>query len=668
VRLVLVDNLLIPERGDLSSLDVHPHLGLISLAAVAEAAGHEVEVFDPKWHVTRGGLDYDGTLYRRAAERIAESRPDAVGFTTLGCSFIFTLNVARHLEHLLPGAPILLGGPHATILHREMLAEFEVFDVVVRHEAEDTLLLVLEALGGGRGFEGISGVSWRSGGAVKANPGAPAIEDLDRLPMPAYERYPIAELGLDNLRIDAGRGCPFHCTFCSTASFFGRNYRLKSPQRLVGELDALHERYGFTDFKLNHDLFTVNRKKVLAFCEAVAGRGYTWGVSARVDCVDEALLEAMWGAGCRGIYFGIETGSRRMQKVVQKRLDLDLVEPTLDVTERLGMRTIVSFITGYPEESPEDQDATLDLLGGCFRRDRELFTTQLHMLTPEPGTQYYETLGDRLLYDGYLTDFNAALLAAGDEATVTAHPEIFVTYHHYPTEMPREDHVFAVDAYRILRKAGHTILTYACKLYGGRFSVLVGRLRDHARRQGWGAVDVPRVLEFLAAEHGEAHHVVSLFRYALVTEAARKVAPTVPDPASPDARLESSRPYRLGAGVYLFRRLHDCSRLIEKISSSVNGHLLDEAEVGELGCYMVIGRGTRDGAMDNYALTTESHAVLSLFESPCSFEDVCRVLAPLTGGEAPEPEFFEDLIGQGILVPAAPAEPAVAPGAAAASR
>lgn len=660
MRLVFVDNLLVPERGDLASLDVQPHLGLISLGAVAEAAGHSVEVFDPKWHIRFGDLDYDAGLYPRAARRIADHRPDAVGFTTLGCSFIFTLNVARHLRRLLPGVPLLLGGPHATILHRQILSAFGEFDVVVRYEAEETLLPVLDALGGDRGLEGIPGVSWRSNGEVVANPGEPSVLDLDSLPIPSYERYPIGELGLDNLRVDAGRGCPFHCTFCSTASFFGRNYRLKSPERLVRELDTLHARWGFTDFKLNHDLFTVSRKKVLAFCEAVAGRGYTWGVSARVDCVDEELLETMWEAGCRGIYFGIETGSRRMQKVVQKRLDLDLLEPTLDVTERLGMRTIVSFITGYPEELPEDQDATLDLLGGCFRRDRELFTTQLHMLTPEPGTRYYAALGGELRYDGYLTDFNAALLAEGDEATVTAHPEIFVTYHHYPTEMPREDHVFAVDAYRILRKAGHTILTYAFKLYEGRFSVLIGRLREWARRHGRGEpVDVPLVLDFLAAEHGEAHHLVSLFRYALVTEAARKVAPSVPDPGSADARLDPARPYRLGSGVYLFRRLHDCAILIDRIGRLSNGRLLEDAETGEPGCFMVVGRGTRDGAMDNYALPPETHAVLSLFERPCSYRDVCRLLAPLTGGEAPEPEFFESLIGQGILVPAA-APPAAA--------
>ena len=92
-------------------------------------------------------------------------------------------------------------------------------------------------------------------------------------------------------------------------------------------------------------------------CHAMLERNYTWSCSARVDCVDPELLELMWEAGCRDIYFGIEAGSARMQAISRKRLDLDLVEPTLDVTSRLRIRTVTSFITGYPEEEKEDRTA-----------------------------------------------------------------------------------------------------------------------------------------------------------------------------------------------------------------------------------------------------------------------------------------------------------------------
>src|SRR5215470_8262627 len=367
MRITLVDNLVMPEEHSLELLDVHPHLGLLSLAAVAERDGHVVQIYDPKRLIRSGALSYDETIYDRAAQSLLSQRPDVVGFTSLGCSFLFALNVAARLKRQQPTLPILLGGPHATMLHREILERCTQFDVIVRYEADEIFPAVLANLET-RDFAGIPGLSWRvNNSELKFNQGAPKVENLDTLPLLNYDYYPVADLDLDLLRVEAGRGCPFMCTFCSTASFFQRSFRLKSATRLVDELDRLHEHFGFSDFKLDHDLFTVNRRKILEFCEAVKGRSYRWRASARIDCVDEELLRKMAEAGCVGLYFGIETGSARMQQVTRKHLDLSLVAPTLAVAEHLGIETTASFITGYPEELEQDQAATLDMLGRCFR-------------------------------------------------------------------------------------------------------------------------------------------------------------------------------------------------------------------------------------------------------------------------------------------------------------
>src|SRR5713226_5844454 len=348
MKVLLVDNLVMPEEGSLALLDVHPHLGLLALAAVAEADGHTVQIYDPKRLIKSGRLAYDSTLYERAALGVLAERPQAVGFTALGCSFLFAINVAALIKRREPDLPILLGGPHATMLHRQILERFQQFDIIVRYEADEIFPAVLANLER-RDFEGIAGLSWRGSSALELhfNPGSPKVEDLDRLPIVNYDHYPIADLGLDLLRIEAGRGCPFMCSFCSTASFCQRSFRLKTAARLVTELDRLHDRYGFSDFKLDHDLFTVNKRKILEFCEAVKGRAYRWRASARVDCVDAELLRKMAEAGCVGLYFGIETGSERMQQIAKKRLDLKLVEPMLAVAEDLGIETTASFITGY---------------------------------------------------------------------------------------------------------------------------------------------------------------------------------------------------------------------------------------------------------------------------------------------------------------------------------
>ncbi len=221
MKVLLVDNLVMPEEGSLDLLDVHPHLGLLSLAAVAEADGHTVQIYDPKRLIKWGKLPYDSTLYERAALELLAERPDTVGFTALGCSFLFALNVAALIKRQEPDLPILLGGPHATMLHRQILARFGQFDIIVRYEADESFPAVLANLEQ-RNFQEISGLSWRGSNALGPhfNEGSPKVEDLDRLPLVNYDHYPISDLGLDLLRIEAGRGCPFMCTFCSTASFF----------------------------------------------------------------------------------------------------------------------------------------------------------------------------------------------------------------------------------------------------------------------------------------------------------------------------------------------------------------------------------------------------------------------------------------------------------------
>jgi radical SAM superfamily enzyme YgiQ (UPF0313 family) len=646
MRVLLVDNLVMPEEGSLTLLDVHPHLGLLSLAAVAETDGHTMRIYDPKRLIKWGKLPYDSTLYERAAEELLAWRPDAVGFTALGCSFLFALNVAALLKRREPDLPILLGGPHATMLHRQILERFTQFDIIVRHEADEIFPAVLANLER-RSFHDISGMSWRGSGALGLhfNEGKPIVTDLDRLPVLNYDHYPVADLELDLLRIEAGRGCPFMCTFCSTASFFQRSFRLKSAARLVSELDRLHVQYGFSDFKLDHDLFTVNRRKILEFCEAVNGRGYRWRASARVDCVDEELLHKMAEAGCAGLYFGIETGSARMQQIAKKRLDLSLVEPMLDVAEHLGIETTASFITGYPEELEQDQADTLDLLGRCFSPS---CLPQLHMLAPEPGTPMFEQLGDKLEYDGYAGPYNAFLVGPGDEHLVTAHRDIFSTYHYYPAAMPRAHYMFAVEALDVLRRVGPIILKYTLRAYDGQLSRLIFALRHWAESNGRKLrPDAALVEEYISDTFGARHHLTSLFRYALC---ANESSPTehVSRKGSQPTAFDPHQPYQCGSHIRVLPDLHDCERLVELISHDADGsRLLDESEAGERGVYLMSVAG---GAAEGYRIDPGVEVMLGLFEHPRSCSEVAELLREIGGVPRIGASYFEPLVDAGILV------------------
>jgi len=156
LRLTLVDNFIMPERLNPDLFDVHPHLGLTSLAAVVQPEGHQVSIYDPKREIRFGRRPYNAGFYEQAAEDILNTRPDAVGFTTLGCSFLFTVRVAELIRRREPEIPILLGGPHATMLDRRILEAYEQFDIIVRYEAEQTLLPLLARLEN-RQFDGFQG-------------------------------------------------------------------------------------------------------------------------------------------------------------------------------------------------------------------------------------------------------------------------------------------------------------------------------------------------------------------------------------------------------------------------------------------------------------------------------------------------------------------------------
>ena len=652
MRLLLVDNLVMPEEGAVAYLDVHPHLGLLALAAAAESGGHQVQIYDPKRLIRSGALPYDETLYERVANELLAARPEAVGFTSLGCSFLFAISVAALLKRREADLPILLGGPHATMLHREILGRFLQFDIIVRHEADEIFLAVLDRLERRR-FDLIPGMSWRAStnrSALRFTDGKPKVEDLDRLPITSYDHYPVNDLGLALLRIEAGRGCPFSCTFCSTAGFFQRSFRLKSAERLVKELDILNARYGVTEFKLDHDMFTVNRRKVLEFCEAVAGRGYRWRASARVDCVDVPLLEKMAEAGCAGLYFGIETGSQRMQEICKKRLDLTLVEPILDAAEGMGIETTASFITGYPEETQQDQDDTLDMIGHCAQRASCL--PQLHILAPEPGTPMFEDHRSRIAYDGYGGPYNSGLLCVNDEQMVLDHPDIFQTYYYYPATLPRERYIFAVETVDLLRRVGQLVFMYAMRAFAGKVSLFLHTFHQFSDKHSPGSPPTAEMLHaFVVERFGARHHLVSLFRYGLCLRAQGEVA-RAPDnvPFEPDLL------YVVTADVTILADMHDCAVLLDRIRQLPDDEsMLTHADSDELGAYVIKGIGD---TATSFRVESAVVPILQMFAKPISSRMAARFLADAVGEHLFNFSVFEPLVSCGFLQVARDTPPA----------
>ena len=468
VSTVFVDNFYYHRTNQSFSIEVVPHLGLMTLATLLEQAGHRAEVFDPKILFGHGGFAVPDSRFLDAwAQALLDRKADIIGFTAYGRSLPYVIRVAERIKLAAPHQIVILGGPHATIVGDKVLREFDCLDLVVHFEAELIIADLVERLRDGRPVDDVPSLSYRRDGEVLTSAPLTSLPEMDEIPIPTLRFYPMEELRLAELSVEAGRGCPFACTFCSTANFFQRRYRLKSNRRMIAEMEALRERYSISIFNLNHDLFGLKKKSLREFCEMIRDRGFQWKCSMRSDTLDSEILEQLRRAGCQHIYFGIETGSPRLQKVIEKNLDLDATRLTLGRVVASNITCTVSFITGFPEETEVDQDLTLDMIGDLLRIDPRRIRPQLHLLSPEPGSTLSESATE-FLFDGIGPEADELI----DEELVRRHPDIFSVFYHYGTVTPRWRHILASSFVTfLLPELGYPLTTYICSnFFSGRLS------------------------------------------------------------------------------------------------------------------------------------------------------------------------------------------------------
>jgi radical SAM superfamily enzyme YgiQ (UPF0313 family) len=563
MKIVFVQNFLLDSSGLPSDDNLYPHLGLISLIAEIEKSRHVPSLYDPMLQLHRGQVFLDHSIYSDVAAQLLEREPTAVGFTALGCNFVAVVKIAREIKQRRPETLILLGGPHPTVLESQVMNKFADFDVLVRGEAEQTIVPLLDALEVHDDLSSVPGITYRDGSRLCRSTSDAGVMDVDRLSVAAFHFYPIHELKMRSMRVEAGRGCPFHCTFCSTATFFGRKYRVKSAGKLVSELKYLKNNYGITDFSLQHDLFTVNRRKVLEFCEEVRPCSFSWTCSARIDCVDSELLTEMARSGCRGIYFGVETGSSNLQELVKKRLDLTLLDPILRSARQLGVNVTTSFITGFPTENVSDLEATLNCLGSCLRISPTTTTLQLHLLTPEPGTALYEANKNQLLYDGHISDFNFPLLAADELELIRGNPDVFMNHHFYATKLPRKKVIRVTTVFPKLCALGGPLLKAILDLLETTLSGLICAILSRCGNCRISNEKVFKELLFLISQKKTDQRLIrQLLAFAFAHVRALESKKTTNGQVSNSA---ANRIICLAEGTTLLRNTFDIPNVLERL-------------------------------------------------------------------------------------------------------
>jgi len=440
MRVCLISAPTVAEFGSLEPLadESTPRfpLGVLCLASTLERAGLSPDVvdLDSRYAGWVEGRRARGDFARDSADHLARIPADVYGFSTICSSYPLTLRIATALKRARPDCQIVLGGPQASAAAAETVEAFPAVDAVVRGEGEPVLPALLDAFASSRDLASVPGITYRSGGGVASSPEAPIVADLDELPLPAFHRYPRVKRSW-TLPLEVGRGCPFSCTFCSTNRFFGRRFRMRSPDRVVEDMATLRRLHGVRRFAFVHDNFTVDRRRVVAFCEAArdSREGFTWSCSSRTDTLDDELVDLMWGAGCRGIFVGVESGSVRTQQAIGKRLDLAEARDRIRSASRRRMTCTASFITGFPDERREDLRDTVSFFVDSLRLDR--VEPQITLLSPLTGTPLHERHRHELLRDEIVSDMalQGAEQDRADAELIGRHPGIFSSFYSVPT-------------------------------------------------------------------------------------------------------------------------------------------------------------------------------------------------------------------------------------------
>lgn len=321
--------------------DLRPPMGLGFITAFLERHGHEVLICD----------NYLQPL--DMAQELDAFKPDLVGLYMHTPGYYSACDLIAELKQLAPQVPLVVGGPHASLLPNNVPADV---DYVCTGEGEQVVLDLAEG--------------WRPTERLIDNAQRQRITNLDDYPFPNYEHFvgKAYNWGFDIYGIDkkpvftmhTSRSCPYRCTFCGVAAIWTRKWTAFSADKIVSEIDAYVERYGCQGIYFREDLFTTDLRRVERVCDLLIERPYdiVWACESRADITSERVLEKMARSGCIGLYCGIESGSASGLQKKKKDLTPETMRVFFKIARKVGINVYATFCMGTPTETEDELEET----------------------------------------------------------------------------------------------------------------------------------------------------------------------------------------------------------------------------------------------------------------------------------------------------------------------
>lgn len=356
-----------------------PSLGLAMIAAYCREKEFTPKIIDlrlPHWSV-------DAALHT-----IKQQHPLFVGITAFTNEIVQAAKLAEIIKEQYPDLPIVVGGPHASIIPESTLNEFKGFDIAVIGEGEDTTLEIAKILGseGESGLMHVPGIALRmNNGDIKLTSPRPIIDDINELPFPGWDLF---ELSFYNhlFVVSTSRGCPFSCYFCSLG-YLGRRVRVKNSLKVVDEIEYLVNNFQVEKIQFSDATLSLIGEQTFIMCDEIIKRGLhskiQWDCETRADSINQKLLKKMKEAGCRWVALGVETGNEKiLREIVKKGETKEQIKKTVSLIKQVGIKVRCFFILGHYTETRETIKETIR-----FALQLNPDALSFGLMVPNPGSE-----------------------------------------------------------------------------------------------------------------------------------------------------------------------------------------------------------------------------------------------------------------------------------------
>lgn len=371
-------------------------LGLGYIAAVLHKAGYKVNVLD---------LDALRPSNKEIEEIIRKASYDIFGISGLSSQYKDIKELAHLSKKYHPQAKVILGGAGFSAIPQLFMDKIEA-DIGVAREAEETILEILTSLGSDGDLSSINGIWYKKDGKIIATKDRRRIQNLDTIPLPAWELFDIESYIKQSLPgttkimrsmpMITSRGCPYECTYCFRN--FGRETHQRSIENVIHEIKTLQSRYGINYISFVDELFNITDKYIEDFCDRLFEEKIKlkWDCRGRVNLVNLKLLKKMKKAGCVYMGFGVESANALVLKNMKKHQTVDQISKAIQATKKSGIKMSCSFMLGMTGETKETIKETVEFIkANNLHKKYGFFYT-----TPFPGTDLYrEALKKGLIPD-----------------------------------------------------------------------------------------------------------------------------------------------------------------------------------------------------------------------------------------------------------------------------